>query len=101
MVKQFSGISVREQGSVKIIKKYLGIEPNFVLDPTFLLDKSDYLKLINNYKSFIDLKKKYLCVYLLDKTNIIIQYIARAKKELNYSIINIRLSRNNYIEEFI
>jgi polysaccharide pyruvyl transferase WcaK-like protein len=41
LVKQFSGVSVREQGSVAIMKKQLGVEPNFVLDPTLLLDKHD------------------------------------------------------------
>ena len=37
LVKKFSAISVREQNSVKIIQNNLGIEPIFVLDPTFLI----------------------------------------------------------------
>ena len=42
LVKQFTGISVREETSIEIIKKKLGVEPYFVLDPTLLLNKSDY-----------------------------------------------------------
>ena len=41
LIKQFSGISIREKNSLEMIKKYLGIEPIVVLDPTFLLDKND------------------------------------------------------------
>ena len=41
LVKQFTGISVREQNSIKIIHKKLGVKPTFVLDPTFLIDKNE------------------------------------------------------------
>ena len=37
---------MREKGSIKLIKKHLGITPEFVLDPTLLIDKKDYLDLI-------------------------------------------------------
>ena len=36
LLKQFSGISVREKNSIKLIEKHLGIKPLFVLDPTLL-----------------------------------------------------------------
>ncbi len=36
LLKNFTGISVREKGSIKLIKKHLGITPEFVLDPTLL-----------------------------------------------------------------
>ena len=41
LVNQLSGISVREYSSIDIIKRNLGVEPCFVLDPTLLLDKLD------------------------------------------------------------
>ena len=37
----------------------MDVTPSFVLDPTFLLDKNDYLKIIENYKNEIDLKRDY------------------------------------------
>jgi len=39
LLKSFSGISIREQGSLNLIKKHLGIEPVLVLDPTLLTFK--------------------------------------------------------------
>ena len=36
-LKKFSGISVREKDSINLIKQHLGINPEFVLDPTFLI----------------------------------------------------------------
>ena len=59
LVGQFSGISVREMGSIKLIKQHLGITPTFVLDPTFLIDKKYYLDIIKNYKGEVPIKKKY------------------------------------------
>lgn len=101
LVKQFSGISVREKSSVEIIKKSLGIEPTLVIDPTFLLNKNDYLKLIKNYTNDIDLEKNYLCVYILDKKKILDDYIENASKELNYHVLYITPNVNNYIENFL
>ena len=37
LIKNFTGISVREKGSVKLIEENLGIKPFFVLDPTLLI----------------------------------------------------------------
>ena len=101
LVKHLSGISVREQSSIEIIKKNLGIKPNFVLDPTFLLDKTDYLTLIKYYKPDIDLKYKYLCVYNLDDSKFLNNYINEVNKELKYKILYIKNFGNNYIERFI
>ena len=36
LIKNFTGLSVREKNSIKLIKKHLGIKPEFVLDPTLL-----------------------------------------------------------------
>lgn len=42
-VKDFSGISVREDALVHQTAKYLGVTPIHVLDPTLLLTPNDYL----------------------------------------------------------
>ena len=101
LVKQFSGTSVREQNSVSIIKKKLGIEPVFVLDPTMLIDKTEYMKLIKNFTIDIDLEKNYLCTYILDETKIKKDFIIKASQELEYNVINIQCNVDNYIEKFI
>ena len=101
LVKQFSGISVREQNSVEIIEKYLGVKPSLVLDPTLLLNKKDYLNIIKEFKIDINLTQDYLCSYILDYSKIKKDYILEASKELNYKIIKIEIMVENFIEEFI
>ena len=59
LLRNFNGISVREEGSIRLIEKHFGIKPEFVLDPTLLIDKKYYLKIIRNYKGFKIMKKKY------------------------------------------
>ena len=101
LVKKFSDISVREYGSIDRIYKKLGVKPKFVLDPTFLLDKSDYLKLINDFEFNIDLREKYFCIYILDKKEIIENFVQEANLYLNYKILNISCEVSKYIEKFI
>jgi hypothetical protein len=101
LIKHFSGISVREEDSIDIINKSLGIKPQFVLDPTLLLDKTDYLEIIENYQSDIDRNQNYLCSYILDKSLNITNYIRNIAYELKYKIIDIDFKNGNFIERFI
>ncbi len=55
-LKRFSGISVRDKNSAKIVKNVLGIEPQIVLDPTLICD------LVGEEKSH-DICEEYLLVY--------------------------------------
>ena len=101
LLNQFSGISIREQSSIEVINKNLGTKPIFLLDPTFLLDKNDYLKIIKDYKSNIDPTKNYICSYILDKSQIIQDYIRNVSMTLNYKITHIELGVEEFIEKFI
>ena len=101
LVKQFSGISVREYSSIEIIKRNLGIKPYFVLDPTLLLNKFDYLKILVNYNSDIDINENYLVVYILDNSTLIQDFVENIGKKLNYRILYISSKGENYIEKFI
>lgn len=47
LAQLFDCISVRESSGVELCSKYLKVHSTFVLDPTLLLEKNDYLKLIN------------------------------------------------------
>ena len=49
LLQNFTGISVREKGSINLINKYLQIKPLLVLDPTLLIDKKYYLNIINTH----------------------------------------------------
>ena len=101
LLKKFSGISVREKGVIKIVKKHLGIRPEFVLDPTFIIEKKYYLDLIKNYKINFNFKRKFICVYQLDKNILIKNLIKEARQKFKYKIYWINRKKNNYIENFI
>lgn len=46
LAKQFDLITVREDSGIKLCKKYLGVNAWLVLDPTLLLEKEDYVRII-------------------------------------------------------
>lgn len=50
LAKDFDFISLREDSGVQLCKEYLGVDATHVLDPTMLLTKDDYIKLIEAEK---------------------------------------------------
>jgi len=65
LTKQFDAISVREDSAVELCKKYLNADAVHLLDPTLLLNKEDYLALINSANTTPS--NGDLFVYILDK----------------------------------
>ena len=102
LLKDFTGISVRDINLVKLIKKHLGLNAIFVLDPTLLIEKKYFLYIIKNYKNHINIKKNYIFTYkitsLKSKMNI---FILESSKKLNYSIYNVNKYDEEYIEKFL
>ena len=101
LLKNFTGISFREKGTVRIVKKHLNLKSKFVLDPTLLLDKNYYLNSIKHYKFKIQIKEKFIFVYQLDRNPILTQTIKESKEKLNLKIYKLNISKNEYIENFI
>lgn len=66
LAKKFNAISVREESGVKLCKENLGVDAIWVLDPTLLLTKEDYLPIC---KEVPVCSEKYLAVYVLDENN--------------------------------
>lgn len=65
LIKNFDAVSVREISGKKMCEEYFGVKAKHVLDPTFLLQKTDYNKLC--------MKRKVrnggqILVYILDDT---------------------------------
>lgn len=73
----------------------------FVLDPTFLINKTYYLDLIKEYKKDFNFNENYLCIYQLDKNNLIEKFINKVNKKLKFKIYKVNQLRNNYVENFI
>ena len=67
LVKQFDALSVRENSAVSLCKKYLDADAVHVLDPTMLLDKADYIKLVEQAEE--PASSGNLMVYILDRTD--------------------------------
>lgn len=63
LAKKFDAISVREESGVKLCKECLGVDATWVLDPTLLLTKEDYLPICEEVPVC---NEKYLAVYVLD-----------------------------------
>lgn len=48
LLKRFHAISVREKSTIEAIKRDFGLDAVQVIDPTLLLDKSDYFEIIDS-----------------------------------------------------
>ena len=64
LLKNFTGISVREKNSINLVNKYIGIKPELVLDPTLLINKKYYLNIIKNFKNDKKMKNNFIFTYL-------------------------------------
>jgi len=64
LIKRFDFISVREDSAVNICNEYLKVDAEWVLDPTMLLLKDEYIALIE--KDNISKSKGELMCYILD-----------------------------------
>lgn len=63
LIKSFNGVSVREFSGIELCKKYFNYKEAIQLvDPTLLLEKDNYLQLINSEKK----DNKQLLSYILD-----------------------------------
>lgn len=79
LVRNFDGVSVRESSGVDLCKRYFGIDAVQVLDPTFLLTKEDYCRLINDVEPMCD--ERSLAAYVLDPTADKINHINQTAKK--------------------
>ena len=104
LLQNFTGLSVRENSAVKLIEKHLGFKVQFVLDPTFLINKKYYLNLINNFKSSIFNHKnnnKYIFSYILRKPGKIKKYLSYVESILQTKIFHLTINNKNQVKEFL
>lgn len=76
-IKLFNAVSVREETGIRLCRDYLKTNAVHVLDPTMLLNKNDYLKLIEDEDR--SCSQDILLTYILDRTpekSIIIEKIS-------------------------
>ena len=101
LLKDFTGISVREKGSIKLVKQHFNIEPIFVLDPTLLIDKKYYLDIIRGYHGKVEMKKKYIFMYTTYNNILLKNLTKKAGETLNLDVYYYQLNNNSLIQDFI
>lgn len=78
LAKMFYSISVREESGVDLCKKNLNVDATWVLDPTLLLKKEDYLKICECVPAS---SKPYLAAYVLNANDSIRKECERVASE--------------------
>ena len=101
LLKNFIGISFRENGLVRLAEENLGLKGSLVLDPTLLIDKKFYLKEIKNFHSYINKKEKFIFIYQINKDPKLEKLYLELSEMLHYKINKLELFGNNFIENFI
>src|SRR5699024_7284633 len=87
LLNNLDEISVREESGVELVKQLIGKEAKLVVDPTLLLDKSNwtpYMKPVNGI-----LPKKYVLIYQLLPSNALIGTALKIGKEKNIPVYSI------------
>ena len=100
-LSKFKGISVRENGTINLVERHLGIRPLLVLDPTLIINKKYYLNLIKHYNNRINVKQNVLFTYLLFDEKKVNQFIKESCNKLDYKLNAITINDKNNIEKFI
>ena len=85
-LEDFSYISCRESYEKKVLEKYTSKEVTHVLDPVFLLDKTEYLELIKKPYH----KEKYILIYQpVDKSEQLVLSALEYAKKRSLKVIEI------------
>ena len=88
LLQKFNAVSVREKSGVALCNSYFGIKAMWVLDPTMLLKREDYIALFKETSFKID--KGGLLTYFLDERpeNAILTNIISKEKNLQPFCVN-------------
>lgn len=98
LAQRFNAISVREKSGIKLCFEKFGVDATHVLDPTMLLDVSEYNSLIEA-KNIVSKNTKYLACYILDESSDKKGLIDAISLELNATpyYLNEMVINNNYV----
>lgn len=77
-------LSVREQSGKKLIKDITGLDAKLVCDPTLLLSKSEWMKIVSTER-FI--KEKYIFCYFLGNNKFSRECALKLKEKTGYKIV--------------
>ena len=95
-IKEFAFLSVREKTGQELIKKMTGREADRLIDPTFLIEKSQWEKLGRNPLSS---DEPYILLYIMQRDEEVYAYAKKIKEQKGLRIVEI--SRYGYQPGFI
>lgn len=79
-------ISVREQSGVTLVKELSNKKAHLVLDPTLLLNKTDWSKVMKQYPN---MPSKYILIYQLSDSKAIVELALKISKQYNLKVYRI------------
>ncbi len=80
LIQKFDNVSVREKSGLQLCKTFLNTEAQHILDPTMLIEKGEYIKLLETAK-LPDNKNKIL-TYILDRNKKIDEFVKKIESQL-------------------
>ena len=94
LAKLFDAISVREDSGIALCEEHLDVDSIHVLDPTLLLEKDDYIKLVEKAKEPIS--DGNLFCYILDNNNSIEDAIKNIEQKLSLKNFQVKAKNNKW-----
>lgn len=99
LLHSFSGISVRENSGLNICTKQFGVKARCDLDPTLLLQASDYIKIMSDY---VQCNNKFICCYFLDPNVDKLELVSELSAKLGVGYKdNMPLRKRYNVEEWL
>lgn len=83
----FDAVSVREDSGVRLCREHLGVEADHVLDPTMLLTREDYVRLVE--ESHVAKSEGDMLCYILDSTPFKTDVVNRIASERGLTPFNV------------
>lgn len=83
LARQFDAISIRESSGVNLANRYWGVSATQHVDPTLLLDKEHFEKLVMDDADNVYASPGNLFVYILDRDNTKAKAVIKTEKLLN------------------
>lgn len=93
LLKKYSSILVRENSALEILDGYGIKEAKQVLDPTLMLDKDEWEKLITKKDDEYNSNRKYILVYQLHHSKLFDSYLKKLAKKTKLPVIRISPSK--------
>ncbi|MDT2674685.1 polysaccharide pyruvyl transferase family protein [Enterococcus dongliensis] len=88
LLNQFNYITVREPEGSKIVQELTRKSPDVVLDPTLLLEKDEWIKVIDKHV-YNNLPKKYIVIYQRAYSKELVNFAQELSKNLGIELVTV------------